>query len=190
MPVAITSNTFSASAKIEEAIKWFQQAADQGLAAAQYNLGQTLRRGLGVAQDYTEAIMWYRFIPFHATEWERTERIREVLCSEDGRRKLFWDYAQPPKEYQTNAECTYCSTTHSMTVHCEQYVRWVKRDKNSKRNIEVEPQRTLEEEDLVKILYSLQPPGWGHYEHKKVEGFRGGRRTGSGRGSTSKWGFT
>jgi len=34
--------------------------ADQGNAKAQYNLGQMYRRGAGVAQDYKEAVRWYR----------------------------------------------------------------------------------------------------------------------------------
>jgi TPR repeat protein len=35
-------------------------AAEQGNAAAQYNLGNKYNKGQGVPQDYTEAVKWYR----------------------------------------------------------------------------------------------------------------------------------
>ena len=37
-----------------------QQKADQGDAAAQYNLGDMYRRGDGVPQDDAQAVVWYR----------------------------------------------------------------------------------------------------------------------------------
>ena len=36
------------------------QAAEQGNAKAQYNLGVRYDNGLGVRQDYTQAVQWYR----------------------------------------------------------------------------------------------------------------------------------
>jgi uncharacterized protein len=38
-----------------EAVKWFQLAADQGLAIAQNNLGAMYYNGQGVPQDYVQA---------------------------------------------------------------------------------------------------------------------------------------
>jgi len=43
-----------------EALKWYRRAAEQGDAAAQYNLGQMYRTGQGVPQDHAEALKWYR----------------------------------------------------------------------------------------------------------------------------------
>ena len=50
-----------------EAIRWYRRAADQGqagaqqgAAAAQFNLGVMYHEGRGVPQDYAEAIRWYR----------------------------------------------------------------------------------------------------------------------------------
>ena len=44
-----------------EDARLYKLAADQGNAAAQYNLGLCYRRGqIGVAQDYKEAVRWYR----------------------------------------------------------------------------------------------------------------------------------
>ena len=42
------------------ALKEWRPLAEQGRAAAQYNLGQMYRRGEGVSQSYTEAVKWYR----------------------------------------------------------------------------------------------------------------------------------
>ena len=41
-----------------EAAKWLRQAADQGNAVAQANLGWLYANGQGVAQDDTQALMW------------------------------------------------------------------------------------------------------------------------------------
>jgi hypothetical protein len=48
------------SADSTEALKWFRQAANQGLPEAQYNLGLLYARGNGIAQDATAAVKWYR----------------------------------------------------------------------------------------------------------------------------------
>ena len=42
------------------ALEKFRSAAQQGSAAAQYNLGLMYETGQGVAQDYREAARWYR----------------------------------------------------------------------------------------------------------------------------------
>jgi TPR repeat protein len=43
-----------------EAVKWFRQAADQGNADAQFNLGVMYATGQGIAQDRAEAVKWFR----------------------------------------------------------------------------------------------------------------------------------
>jgi TPR repeat protein len=42
------------------ALQILRPLADQGIAAAQYNLGVMYAEGKGVQQDYTEAVKWYR----------------------------------------------------------------------------------------------------------------------------------
>ena len=42
------------------AAKTFRKLAEQGDAAAQYNLGLMYDNGQGVPQDYAEAVKWYR----------------------------------------------------------------------------------------------------------------------------------
>lgn len=44
---------------VTEAVKWFRNAADKGLAVAQYNLGNSYRRGRGVSQDAAQAVNWF-----------------------------------------------------------------------------------------------------------------------------------
>ena len=43
-----------------QAVKWYRKAAEQGYAAAQYNLGVMYYNGQGVPQDDAEAVKWYR----------------------------------------------------------------------------------------------------------------------------------
>jgi TPR repeat protein len=43
-----------------EAIKWFRKAADQGVAGAQWSLGEMYAKGDGVTKDYAEALKWWR----------------------------------------------------------------------------------------------------------------------------------
>jgi hypothetical protein len=41
-----------------KAVKWFREAAEQGDAYGQRNLGSSLERGDGVGKDYVEAYKW------------------------------------------------------------------------------------------------------------------------------------
>jgi uncharacterized protein len=41
-----------------EAVKWYSEAADQGYASVQSNLGRMYTWGRGVPQDYVVAHMW------------------------------------------------------------------------------------------------------------------------------------
>lgn len=43
-----------------EAVKWYQKAAGQGIAAAQLALGVHYSKGTGVARDEAEAVRWYK----------------------------------------------------------------------------------------------------------------------------------
>ncbi len=44
----------------EQAVHWYRQAAEQGYARAQTNLGLMYENGKGVPQDEEQAIYWYR----------------------------------------------------------------------------------------------------------------------------------
>ena len=43
-----------------EAVAWYRQAADQGLAYAQYKLGECYEKGKGVSEHHGSAVKWYR----------------------------------------------------------------------------------------------------------------------------------
>lgn len=43
-----------------EAIKWYQKAAEQGIASAQYKLGYMYDYGQGISQNRVEAAKWYK----------------------------------------------------------------------------------------------------------------------------------
>ena len=42
------------------ALQIFRPLAEQGNAAAKYELGVDVRQGQGVPQDYAQAVIWYR----------------------------------------------------------------------------------------------------------------------------------
>jgi len=49
-----------AAAKLEaEAVSWYREAAEQGNAAGQYNLGRMYAAGKGVPQSAAEANAWF-----------------------------------------------------------------------------------------------------------------------------------
>ncbi len=45
---------------VAEAAKWYERAANQGLAQAQHNLGSLYYHGSGVPQDHSAAASWFR----------------------------------------------------------------------------------------------------------------------------------
>ena len=47
------------SQNYKKAIGWYQKAAEQGYASAQYNLGVMYNDGKGVPQNYQKAYFWY-----------------------------------------------------------------------------------------------------------------------------------
>lgn len=46
--------------QFDEAMRWYRQAADQGLAVGQFDVGRLYSEGLGAPQDYAEAMKWFR----------------------------------------------------------------------------------------------------------------------------------
>jgi len=51
--------TKKALPNFEEANKWYLKAAVQGDVQAQYHMGVSFERGVGIKQDYTRAVKWY-----------------------------------------------------------------------------------------------------------------------------------
>ena len=48
------------SMDMEEAVKWYRKAAEQGNATAQTFLGGCYANGRGVSEDMAEAVKWWR----------------------------------------------------------------------------------------------------------------------------------
>ena len=72
----------------KEAVRWYRAAAEQGLAAAQNNLGAMYDEGQGVPQDYIQAHMWYNLAASDLTGDDREtparnrDRVDEEMTSE------------------------------------------------------------------------------------------------------------
>jgi len=45
---------------IQQQVKWFRKAAEQGYADAQYNLGHMYENGWGVDRNNSTVVEWYR----------------------------------------------------------------------------------------------------------------------------------
>ena len=60
-------------------VKWYQKAAEQGNADAQYNLGFCYSNGNGVEQSYEEAVKWYQKAAEQGNAYalERLESIKK-----------------------------------------------------------------------------------------------------------------
>lgn len=67
---------------IYEAVTWYREAANQGLAEAQNKIGYCYEKALGVQKDDTLSAAWYR----KAAEQENVEgQLNLALCYEEGR---------------------------------------------------------------------------------------------------------
>ena len=56
----IANQPGNADANMIDAFEWYEQAADQGFAPAQYRLGNMYEKGLGTQRDYAMAKTWYQ----------------------------------------------------------------------------------------------------------------------------------
>ena len=59
-----------------EAARWYRLAAGQGLADAQFSLGDRYESGKGVPQDYLQAHMWYNLAAAQGQVLAREGRSR------------------------------------------------------------------------------------------------------------------
>ncbi len=66
---------------MEEAVKWYRRAAEQGNATAQCNLGYCYDNGQGVEQNLEEAVKWYRKA---AEQGNATAQCNLGFCYENG----------------------------------------------------------------------------------------------------------
>lgn len=67
--------------RYEEAFKWFQLAANQGLAKAQLSVGYAYHNGLGVKKDQVQAVHWYALA---AAQGDSTAEFNLGMCYHHG----------------------------------------------------------------------------------------------------------
>jgi TPR repeat protein len=80
LTVAVLICTLAALAQAQPALEEIRRRAEQGDAGAQYNLGYLYANGLGVTQDHTEAVKWYRLAAEQGSELKAVcERIEGNL---------------------------------------------------------------------------------------------------------------
>ena len=60
-----------------QAVAWYRKAADQGFAAAQYNLSLRYTEGQGVPRDYVEAHKWLDLAVAHASAFDRNAYVED-----------------------------------------------------------------------------------------------------------------
>jgi len=97
-----------------EASKWFQKAAEQGLAEAQYNLAVNFEKGDGLPKDFIEAFAWFSIAAERrnlkaVNGRERLIRIMSQADIEEGKRRAF-AYATKMPEKKQDSEITPAST--------------------------------------------------------------------------------
>ena len=77
---------------LTQAVSWFQKAADQGLADAQYTLGVCYEKGCGTVKDTVKAREWYKKAADQGHEkakyeFERPEREKREREKQEAERK-------------------------------------------------------------------------------------------------------
>ena len=97
------------------ALKEWRPLAEQGLAAAQYNLGLIYANGQGVKQDYAEAVKWYR----RAAEQGDAEAQNNLGVMYEKGQGVKQDHAEAVKWYRLAAEQGYAAAQNNLGVSYE-----------------------------------------------------------------------
>jgi tetratricopeptide (TPR) repeat protein len=87
----------------KQALAWFGQAAQQGSAPAQINVGSMFANGMGVSRDYTQAVAWYRKAADQGNPQAQTD-IAFMLANGRG---ITLDYAKAAEWYRKAADQGY-----------------------------------------------------------------------------------
>lgn len=94
------------------AARWFEKAANQGLAPAQYRLGSLYEKGIGVDRDYGQASKWYQ----RAAERGNARAMHNlaVLFAEGGEDKP--DYASAANWFRKAAELGVRDSQYNLAI--------------------------------------------------------------------------
>ena len=93
-----------------EAVKWFRQAAEQGLAPAQYNLGVQYSNGEGVTKDQAKAANCYRKA---AEQNDAAAQYNLGVCYKDGL-GVAKDYVEAMKWWRKAAAQDHAMAQHNL----------------------------------------------------------------------------
>ena len=74
-------NKYYKEGKYREAAYWYEKAANQGNAPAQYNLGVCYENGQGVVQNHEKAVYWYEKA---ANQGDAAAQYNLGICYENG----------------------------------------------------------------------------------------------------------
>ena len=80
--MCIIGNKYYKEGKYREAAYWYEKAANQGNAPAQYNLGVCYENGQGVVQNHEKAVYWYEKA---ANQGHAEAQHNLGVCYENGR---------------------------------------------------------------------------------------------------------
>ena len=94
------------------ALAKFRSAAQQGNAAAQYNLGVMYRNGDGVAQDYKEAVRWYQL----AARQGAAQAQHNLGVMYMNGRGVAQDYKEAVRWYRLAAKQGFTDAQHNLGV--------------------------------------------------------------------------
>ena len=83
-----------------EAAKWYRKAAEQGIATAQFALGEMYHKNEGVPRDYVEAAKWYRKAAEQGND-KAQSNLGEMYHKGEG---VPQDYVEAAKWYRKAAE--------------------------------------------------------------------------------------
>lgn len=96
----------------DEALRLWKPLADEGLAAAQYNVGVMHATGRGVPRDYSEAMKWYRMA---ADQGNASGQFNLGLLYASGR-GVAQDYAEAVEWYRKAAEQCHADAKYNLGV--------------------------------------------------------------------------
>ncbi len=138
-----------------QAVYWYRKAAEQGDAAAQYNLGVRYANGRGVAKDDVQAVYWYR----KAAEQGLAIAQYNLGVHYDDGKGVTEDDAQAVYWYRKAAEqgdaaaqnllCLYYYSGYGVAKDLEQAKYW---GRKAIANVNIDPKRR----DLLKELLQTQ----------------------------------
>ncbi len=137
-----------------QAAKWFQMAAEQGLAAAQMRLGEQYQAGKGVPQDSQEAYFWFALAAasFGLGEQRDQARSRQEDVSADLTRAQITQALDRALDWKPQAGDINESQAETLIAELEQ--------KNTETADEVEP-GDQDPEVAAPVARNFEPPETG-----------------------------